>query len=326
MQPAPPPAAPPPPPRRRWKGWHIGLVGCGSLIVILFIILVIAAIAGSGGIGEKVAVVRVTGTISSGQSPGGLFEAGAGAETVGEQLRDAARDSSVRAILLRINSPGGSAAGSQEAYAAVERARQKKPVVVSMGDVAASGGYYIASAADRIVADRATITASIGVVSGMLPLRGLLEKIGIEPQVVASGKHKAMGAFDPLTPEQRRLVQELVSTLHEEFLSDVLKGRKRVQPELDETRIQEIADGRVVSGLQAKELGLVDELGGFHDALLLAGRLGGIKGEPRTVEYGRRSFVERLLSTSRIASPIQPVGDYLFYSHLAAALSGSNLR
>ena len=176
------------------------------------------------------------------------------------------------------------------------------------------------------MADRATVTGSIGVVSGMLPLRGLREKIGIEPQVVTSGKHKAMGAFDPLTPEQRRLVQELVSAMHDEFLSDVLKGRKRVQPKLDESRIRAIADGRVISGTQAKELGLVDALGGFHEALLLAGSMGGIKGEPRTVEYGRRGYLERLLSTSRTISPIPPVGDSLFYSHLAAALGGSNLR
>ena len=317
---------PPARPRRRRTAWVIGLIGCGALIVIAVVMLAIAAAIGSAGIGDKVAVIRITGAISSGQSPGGVFGGGAGAETITARLREAADDDSVRAILLRINSPGGSAAGSQEIYAEVERVAKDKPVVVSMGDVAASGGYYVAAAADRIVANRATVTASIGVLSIDMPLRGMFKKIGIDPDVVASGENKAMGAFDPLTPKQRKLVQDLVNRMAEEFVSDVLKGRKRVVRKLNETRIREIADGRVVSGIEAKELGLVDQLGGYHDALLLAGRLGKIRGIPRTVEYGGRGLVDRLFGTSRAAPPIPPVGDYLFYSHLAAALGGSSLR
>lgn len=316
----------PAPRRRRRTGWLVGLIGCGALIVIAVIIMVIAAVVGSAGIGQKVAVIRVTGAISSGQSAAGLLRGGVGAETVGAQLREAARDKSVRAILLRINSPGGSAAGSQEIYAEVERVPKGKPVVVSMGDVAGSGGYYVAAAADEIWADRATITASIGVVSTALPLRGLLKKVGVEPEVITSGENKAMGAFDPLTREQRKLIQDLINTLHEQFVGDVLRGRKLVVRNLDEARIREIADGRVMSGVEAKEVGLVDELGGYHEALLRAGELGGIKGEPKTVEYGGRGFMERLFGTSRAVSPINSVGDYLFYSHLAAALSGSSLR
>jgi protease-4 len=322
----PPPARPTPPPRRRRSGWLIGLIGCGGLIVLLVLVAVIVAMVGSGDFGDKVAVIRITGTISSGQSSAGLFSTGAGAETVGAQLRAAAADNSVRAILIRINSPGGSAAGSQEIYNAVADVPSSKPVVVSMGDVAASGGYYAASAADRIVASPASVTASIGVLSVDMPMRGLFNKLGIDPNVVTSGKNKAMGAFDPLTREQRQMVQGLVDRLAAQFLGDVLKGRRRVVPKLDEKRIREIADGRVVSGDEAKQLGLVDQLGGYHDALLLAGRLAGIKGEPRTTEYGRPGLVERVLGSSARAPVVPHVGDYLFYSPLAAALGGESLQ
>ena len=328
----PPPQAPPPSPWQPYRqppvkrglhyGWWIA-IGAGVLLilVVMFAIMLGAIIAAASGerepMGAKVAVIRVQGEIAS-SGGGGMFgDAGASAETIARNLRKARRDDSVKAVVLRIDSPGGSVGGSQEIYSEVMRTRAVKPVIVSMGDLAASGGYYVASAANRIVANPGTLTGSIGVIYANMNLRKLFEKIGIEPEVVKGGKHKDMGLMRSLTPEERQMVQTLINEMHTQFIADVAKGRN-----LDPARVRKLADGRIYSGQQAKRLGLVDELGNFQDAVTLAGRQGGITGEVRTMEYGRGGLLRMLLGDLDESSK-QRILNRLLYDRLADELKGS---
>jgi protease-4 len=308
-QPPAPPTPPPqwstqptPPPRQGMSAGAKWAIGCGAafvLAVIAVIVLIIAMVGliGAGAryggttTGGNMALIRVEGVITAGGAGGGPFGGGgASAEEIVQELQKAATDSGVKAILIRINSPGGSAAGSQEMYRQVREVRERKPVFVSMGDVAASGGYYVASASDRIFADPGTITGSIGVISASIELSGLLNKIGIKPEVMKEGKYKDMGSgLRPLTDQERQLTQGMLANVYEQFIGAVADGRN-----LPADQVRKLATGQVFTGEQALKLKLVDELGGMRPAALALAKKAGISGEPKLKEYRRHSLMDVL--------------------------------
>jgi protease-4 len=218
-------------------------------------------------------------------------------------LSRAEADGFVKAVVLRIESPGGSAAASQEIAAEVLRFKEKtgKPVVVSMGDVAASGGYYISVYADRIVANPATLTGSIGVISELIYIEGLLEKLGLEMEIIKAGEHKDMG-IRPLTDEERQIMQAITNDLYEQFVGAVAEGRN-LPPET----VRNLATGQLYTGGQALELGLVDELGGLDRAIEVAGELAGVTA-PIVEEYGVGGpWWSGLLQQLKL--PLLPIGE-----------------
>jgi len=201
----------------------------------------------------------------------------------------------VKAIVLRIDSPGGGVVPSQEIYDAVKRVRNKnnKMVIASMGTVAASGGYYIAAATDRIIANPGTLTGSIGVIMELANLEGLLKKIGVESLVVKSGRYKDIGSpLRKMREDDRRILQSVMDDVHRQFIQAVAEGRS-----LDVAEVQPLADGRIFTGRQAREMKLVDELGDLEDAIRLAADLAGIEGEPKVVEPRKRFSIRELLES-----------------------------
>ena len=251
------------------------IVGVG----LLFLLLIVRTVVQSASVGDKVAVIDVTGTISR-------------TETIVDQIHQYRDDQGVKAIVLRINSPGGSVAPVQEIYS--ELKKLEKPIVASMSSTAASGGYYIAAIADEILANPGTLTGSIGVIMQFTKLKGLYEKIGLEQQVVKSGKFKDTGSpVRNLTDEERELLQATLDDVHNQFIDAVFEGR---QAHLTREDIVALADGRIFSGQQALEHKLVDQLGNLTDAIDRAGELGGISGKPKVVRTKRKpSMLERLL-------------------------------
>jgi len=249
-----------------------------TIIVCTITLLVLCAMSVSCGIVEnKVAVISLSGPIQS-QGSGLLFGGNViSPKFVREQLEKAKNDITVKAIVLQVESPGGSAAASQEILNQLELV--KKPIVVSMGDVVASGGYYISAKADKIVALPGTLTGSIGVILEIPNLKGLFDKLGIETEVFTGGKHKDMYAgLRELTPEEKIITQEITDQIYDQFVQVVVEGR-----DLSEEKVRELATGQLYTGVQAKELGLVDELGGLNKAIDLAASLAGI--EKPEIEY-----------------------------------------
>ncbi|MDH4101017.1 MAG: signal peptide peptidase SppA [Nitrospirota bacterium] len=235
--------------------------------------------------GEKVAVVEVAGVILS-------------AEEAIEELKKYEKDPSVKAIVVRIESPGGAVVPAQEIYEEVRRIRntKSKHVLASMGNAAASGGYYIACGAEKIVANPGTITGSIGVIMETANFEGLMKKVGVENVVVKSGKLKDAGTpFREMTREERAVLQGVIDDVHAQFIDAVSAGRR-----MERAQVVELADGRIYSGRQAKELGLVDELGTLDDTIKLAAELAGIKGEPRVVKEEKKTgFLSRLFGEAQ---------------------------
>lgn len=232
--------------------------------------------------GDRIALIRVEGVILDSQA------------TVGE-LKRFSENPSVKAIVLRIDSPGGGVVPSQEIHDAVKRVRTKnnKAVIASMGSVAASGGYYIAAATDRIVANPGTLTGSIGVIMETANVEGLLQKIGVEGVVIKSGKYKDVGSpLRKMSEEERGLLQTVMDDVHKQFIEAVAEGRA-----IELTDAQALADGRIFTGRQAKEAKLVDELGDLEDAIQLAADVVGIEGEPKVVEPRRRFSIRELLES-----------------------------
>jgi len=220
----------------------------------------------TGTFGKSIAIVEVKGLIAD-------------SEDVIKELKKYRDDSSVAAVVLRVDSPGGIVAPSQEIYEEVKKLSGEKPVVVSMGSVAASGGYYISCAADYIMANPGTTTGSIGVIIEMMNFEGAADFIGIEGIVIKSGDLKDVGnPFRAMTDEERRFLQEYVDSLQEQFLGVVMEGRG-----LEREGVEMIADGRILTGEQALELGLVDELGNLEDAIMKAAGFVGIEGEPHVI-------------------------------------------
>ena len=258
------------------------LVSALALGVLFFTVLYLATLISGGKSSqslsplpgmEKIALVKVEGMLIT-------------ADNIVDEINSYADDSSVRAILIRIDSPGGGVVASQEIFNAVLNARKlkKKKVVISMGSVAASGGYYIAAAGDRIVANPGTLTGSIGVKMEFANLEKLLEKIGVRGMVVKAGEYKDMGSpFREMTDPEKRLLQAVIDDVHSQFIEAVAKGRN-----LPEADVKAIADGRIFTGRQALHLKLVDQLGDLEDSILVAAELAGIKGKPKVVKKEKK--------------------------------------
>lgn len=257
----------------------------------------------------RVAVIRVNGPIVGGDDADMAW--GSPSSTTSgalmRQFRKARQDDSVQAVLLRVNSPGGSAAATQEAAAELQKLKDSgKPVVVSMGDTAASGAYWLAAYGDKIYANPSTITGSIGVYMSYYDVQGLSEKLGVREEKIKSGPHKDIfSPFRPMTEEERRLTQNMVDDMYEQFVAVVAEQRH-----MDGEKVRSLADGQVFTGVQAKEAGLVDELGNYYDALGYAGTL--IHADPdkvATVTYDDAFSWDQLLS-GRIAAPSLAEGLY----------------
>ncbi len=231
---------------------------------------------------NRIAVIRIRGVIDDVQE---MLKA----------MKEYREDDNVQAIILRIESPGGGIGPSQELYREVKRTAAVKPVVASLGGVAASGGYYIASATDHIVANPGTITGSIGVVISFPNLRELFDRLGYHTIVIKSGEFKDTGnPGREMTPQERDLLEEAIQQSHLQFVRHVAEGRNMPQD-----AVMEVADGRILLGEKAFQLGLVDELGNFYDAVAVAARLGEIKEKPKVIffEKRRRSLLDFLLGT-----------------------------
>jgi protease-4 len=285
---------PPPPPRRDRLALGIVLFVFGGLFLVFFGFLVLAysAVRGeSPGLssGPRIGVVEVKGAI-------GLGDGGADAETIVKQLRRFERDDGIKAVVVRIDSPGGAVGPSQEIHDEVKRLAAKKPVVCSLGNLAASGGFYVAVACPKIVASPGTLTGSIGVISQFPNVKALVERFDIKMETVKSGKLKDAGnPFRDMTAEDRAYWQALIDRVYGQFLKAVVEGRK-----LPEEEIRKIADGRVLTGEEAKERGLVDALGNLYDAVDLAKSQAKLTGEP-TLVYppdDRGRFLEQFMGSA----------------------------
>ncbi|MEW6324919.1 MAG: signal peptide peptidase SppA [Nitrospirota bacterium] len=251
-----------------------------ALVIAGYVVSALENVSSFGG--PRLAVVRIEGVIADAK------------ETLGE-LERYANNPSVPALVLRIDSPGGAVVPAQEIYDAVNRLRTKygKKVVVSMGSVAASGGYYIAAASDKIVASPGSLTGSIGVIMEIPNVEGLMKKVGVQSVVIKSGRNKDVGSpFRQMKPEERALLQAVLDDVHHQFIEAVAKGRG-----LDVVDVTRLADGRIFTGRQAQTMGLVDQLGGLRDAIDEAAALAKIEGEPEVLESEPGFSFRRLLQS-----------------------------
>jgi protease IV len=255
------------------------------IVTVLVILCVVALLLGgamtallsiagpSSGIsfGNRIGVITVEGTIVD-------------PEPVLTQLVEFKKDKRVKAIILRVNSPGGGVAPSQEIYREIRKTIKTKKVIVSMGNLAASGGYYIASGANKIVASPGTLSGSIGVIMEFIQLEDLLRKLGVGLEVLKTGEFKDIGSpHRKMSDRDKDLIRDLIGEIQGQFVDAVAKGRN-----LPVEKVREIADGRVLSGARCKELGLVDMLGNFQDAVDLAKEISGIEGDV-TLVYSRKA-------------------------------------
>ena len=253
--------------------------------------------------GEAVGVVEIEGAIAD-------------ARDAIENIRRFREDEDIKAIVIRIDSPGGAVGPSQEIYREIRKTVETKKVVASMGAVAASGGYYVACATDGIVANPGTITGSIGVIMGYTNFRQLLDKIGMVPVVIKSGPYKDTGSpTREMRDDEREILQAITSDIHEQFVTAIAEGRK-----MDRALVEQAADGRIFTGEDAKARGLVDRLGNFEDALEWAGVLGGIKGKvvPVYARDEKLSLLRYLMSSSLsdLMSKVIHPGIYAEYRYL----------
>lgn len=239
-----------------------------------------------------IGLIYVEGTIAGGRSQSGLFTASRGTDIILSQLREARLDPKIEAVVIRVNSPGGSAAASQEINSEIKKLKEAgKAVVVSMADVAASGGYYVAVAADKILANPGTTTGSIGVIMQVTNLEELYEKIGMEVETIKSGEQKDMGnPARSMTEEERSILQSISNDVYDQFVDAVAEGRN-----LSREKVLELADGRIFTGRQAYELNLIDELGDLYDAVETAGELAGLD-KVIIKEYGKPGFWDIFLT------------------------------
>jgi protease IV len=268
------PPAPAPPTKR-----HPLLSGCLITLVVVVFFLGATAIAlsliGKGSLmgGERVGVVEIKGLIADSRS-------------AIKQLDRYAEDPGIKAIVVRINSPGGAVGPSQEILREIEKVRKKKKVVASMGTLAASGGYYIACGADLIMANRGTATGSIGVIMQFTNAEALTKKIGLDFFNLKAGRYKDVGTpFRSMSKEEQAYMQGLIDNIYQQFLQDVSRNRK-----IPLEKMRQIAEGKIYTGEEAKKVGLVDEFGNLPDAIERAGRLGGIKGKVEAVYPQKEGF------------------------------------
>jgi len=288
-----PPGAPTSPPK---GGSSRGFLTYVAIVLSLILIIGVSLAVIFGGVDlrgvytdkDQVAVIYVQGMMITGGIPDGYGVSTS--ESVCKYLRLAADDNNVKAIVLRVNSPGGSVAASQEIKKEIEKAKEKKPVVISMGDVAASAAYHISAPADRIVANPGTITGSIGVIWAFENKSGYYDEEGIEHWVAKSGEFKDMGAdWRNLTADEQAYANEVVMEVFSMFVDDVAAGRNMTREE-----VLNLSDGRIYTGAAAMELGLVDETGNMYDAIDIAAELGNITGEP-TIMYMNKPSLSQLL-------------------------------
>lgn len=281
-----PPATVPP---KSSTGWKVFLAVVLIMLVALFgccgvsLAMIASTDSPSMTLGDAIAVIHLDGVIAgTGSSVNGYVTP----EEFLAQLDRAAKDSNVKAVLLRVDSPGGTVAASEEI--ATELQRFEKPVVVSVGDVDASGAYMVSSQADLIVANRTSTVGSIGVITQIPNVSGLLEKVGVEFTVLTAGEYKDAGSpYRSLTPTETELIQHEIDVAYDEFIRIVAEGR-----DLEEAEVREMATGWAWSAVEAKEKGLVDELGTYNDALDRAAELGGIEGDYEIVDYDEVTFEE----------------------------------
>ena len=247
-------------------------------VAALFLMMASSRPSGEGGqplFGPRVAVVELEGMIAE-------------VDDLVREVKSHRENPQVKAVVIRINSPGGVVGPTQELHQALMRVREAgKPVVASLGSIAASGGYYTAVAADRIFANPGTLTGSIGFIMQMANVENLFKKVGVEYVVVKAGHYKDLGNFSrPMTPEERRVLQTLLDDVHGQFIDAVAKGRK-----LDRAEVVKFADGRVFSGVQARDLKMVDALGSFEDAVNEAAKLAGLPVPPAVSRPSKRFSV-----------------------------------
>jgi len=275
------------------------IVGGGTfLFIVLCLLAVVVYLAGEGSpglslSGNQIASLTLEGVISDSRD-------------FVDQLKDYGKRAAVKSVVIRINSPGGGVAASQEIYEAIKKFREetKKKVVVSMGSVAASGGYYAACGADKIFANPGTITGSIGVIAEWYNYGDLLRWAKMQDVVIKSGTFKDAGSGTrPLTDEEKVYFQSLINNMYNQFVATVASSRK-----MKDEDVRKLADGRVYTGQQAKADGLVDELGTYQDAIDAAARIAGIQGEPKILSPAKKSFslLDILLGESRSVLALSP--------------------
>ena len=271
-------------------------------IFIFFLLAIIAAGWFNGrsmvvSVGDKIGVLEVEGAITD-------------ARSLVQQIDDFRDQSNIKAVVVRINSPGGGVGPSQEIYAELKQLADLKPVIISMGSVAASGGYYIAVAGERIFANPGTITGSIGVIMSFPNYQGLMGKVGVQTEVVKSGRFKDIGSSTrPFSAAERELLQGMIDDVHQQFVEAVSEGRN-----IPIDRLQPFVDGRIFSGRQAKAAGLIDELGTFTDSIKYAAKVAGLGDDPDLVypesegvgifERYLQNIVSRYLG---VALPLEPL-------------------
>jgi protease IV len=280
---------------KRKRIW-VGLLAIVVVLVLFFSGLVlIVRLSGKPSrlpFGDKIAVVEIHGVITQ-------------SFPVIDEIHQHLADDAVKAIILRIDSPGGGVGPSQEIYREVLKAKQKKKMVTSMGAVAASGGYYVACASDLIVANPGTITGSIGVIMQFSNFEELLKKIGVKGVVLKSGEHKDIGSpFREMTPEEKKIMQETLDNVHQQFIRAVADGRN-----LDPAKVLPIADGRIMTGEQAKQLGLVDKMGNLDDAIEEAAKLVGIEGRPHVLYPKKKFTLWELLMKGMVSAVIEALNE-----------------
>lgn len=268
-------------------GIILSIVFIGLVFVAVAFLVFAAAIKSTGsseyythGSGDKIALVEINDVIMS-------------SENTVEQIKKYREDKSIKAIILRINSPGGGVAASQEIYEEVKKTRESgKPIVVSMGSIAASGGYYIAVGSNLIVANPGSLTGSIGVIAEFVTIKDLADKLGIKENTFKSGELKDAGnPFRDVNEQDKAYFQDVIDNSFGQFLDVVARNRK-----MDIEKLRPYANGRVFTGLQAKEIGLIDSLGTFEDAIRITSKLAGIEGEPRIVRERKKfSFFEKII-------------------------------
>ncbi|MGA3174349.1 MAG: signal peptide peptidase SppA [Syntrophorhabdales bacterium] len=242
-----------------------------SLIVLIFVVSLVAGLAGRPS-GDRIGVVEIEGVIT-------------GSKEVMDDIERFKEDASIKGVILRINSPGGAVGPTQEIYREVEKLREKKKVYVSMGTTCASGGYYIASAAEKLYANPSTITGSIGVIMHLMIAQEVLKKIGLKSNTIKAGEFKDVGSpFRDMTPAEREYMDGIVMNIYEQFMKDISTGRK-----MELEKVKKLAEGRIYTGSQAKNAGLVDALGNFYDTVDALKAVLKIKGKPNLV-YTEKPF------------------------------------
>ena len=281
----------------------LGLLIVVALIVgFILLVLLFSRLGGKKSafaLGDKIGIVEINGVIMSSQQ-------------IIDQLIAYREDRGVKAIVLRIDSPGGAVPPSQEIYQEVMKTRKEKKVVASLGGVAASGGYYIACGADAIIANPGTLTGSIGVIMQFSNFEGLMKLIGVKSYTFKSGKHKDLGSpFREPTPADQEIVMGVIESVYDQFVEVVAEGRN-----MDVDTVRKLADGRIFSGRQAMEHGLVDQMGNLQDAIAMAAKMSGIRGKPNVIyPRKRRNIFDILLGkvVLRLVERMRTFNHQLYY-------------